>query len=109
MMCLMNFLIYKGFFIIKGHDVFMAGLATHYCEHKRLGELESALLNSTNSSEIEANLSKFCQRQTSEKSSLETLLQKVNKCFSGNSVEDIFDQLEKHQSDWSKMQLKVFI
>lgn len=85
----------------------MAGLATHYCEYNRLGELESALINCTNTSEIEDNLKIYCQNVESTKNSYELLLENVNKCFYGNSVEDIFDNLEKENSDWAAQQLKV--
>lgn len=87
----------------------MAGLATHYCEYNRLGELEAGLLTCTNASQVEEVLSKFCREEKPTKSSLEKLLGNINKSFSGKSVEDIFENLERDNSDWSQVQLKVVI
>lgn len=86
----------------------MAGIATHYCEYARLGELEAGLVTCSSPSDVEATLSKFCPVDTTAKFSLEPHLEKINKYFSASSVEGIIDNLEKDNTDWSRKQLKVF-
>ncbi|KAJ8980748.1 hypothetical protein NQ317_013753 [Molorchus minor] len=44
---------------IEGSDVATAGLATHYCESKKLEELEEALLKCSNTEDIEITLARF--------------------------------------------------
>lgn len=94
-----------------GPDVLSVGLATHYCDYARLGDLEAALLTCTNTLNVVTTLSKFCQNneENASKQQLENLLQQVKKCFSGNRIEDIFENLDKANTDWSRKQLKVYV
>lgn len=93
--------------IYLGRDVLFGGVATHYCEYARLGELEAALLTCSNSSEIELTLSKFCPVDRKSTYSLESVLPKINEYFSKNSVEDIMEALENDNSEWAQRLLKV--
>lgn len=107
MLVLYKFISFKLYF--TGIDVLIAGLATHFCESSRLGELEAALIKCENRFEVKTTLNTLCKTQTSEKLSLEPFMHTINKCFAGNSVNDIFANLERDNSDWAQGVLKVNI
>lgn len=99
----------KLFFLLLGRDVFRAKLATHFCEYDRLGELEAALVTCSSSSDVKTTLNKFCQIDQKSTLALNKPLHKINECFSGNSVEDILNNLERDNSDWAQKTLTVYI
>jgi 3-hydroxyisobutyryl-CoA hydrolase len=86
---------------LKGKDVQHIGIATHYTESDNLLELEKALLLHTNNvNQIESVLKKHCV-VSSHDFSLEKNMDQINKCFSVDTVEEIFENLEKDGSDWA--------
>lgn len=101
-----------GFYIslasprIKGYDVKRIGLADHYIETHKLGDLEKELVNAKNSAEVESILSKFSSPPPKE-TQLESILPKIDKCFDGDSVEEIIDNLHLDGSDWAMETVKL--
>lgn len=86
-----------------------AGFATHYCEYSKLGELEAALANCSNYTEIKETLQKFCPVDQTDSFSLQPHIKNINDCFSGKTVEEIISNLKQLNSKWSHKALKVFI
>lgn len=86
---------------LKGVDVLKAGIATHYCESNQLNDLEQALLNCSNEQDINTTLCNFNKSDNSE-FSLTPLMEKINHCFSANTVEEILVRLEKDGSKWAE-------
>lgn len=99
-------------FRLKGRDVLKAGLATHFVEKNKLESLEKALLNleSTNPTTIDKLLRDFQNQSKTDEDKpfvLEPYMEKINELFGGDTVEDIFNQLEKDGSEWSLNQLNL--
>ncbi|KAJ8911962.1 hypothetical protein NQ315_012773 [Exocentrus adspersus] len=86
---------------LKGIDLLKAGIATHYCESNQLKDLEEALLNSSNEEDIKIILAKFNKTDKSE-FSLKSVLEKIDNCFSANTVEEILERLERDGSTWAE-------
>lgn len=91
---------------LKGEDVLKAGIATHFCESSKLSDLESALLNCPDADEVPDILSKF-NMPSSKPFVLSSHLEQINKCFAGESVEDIIENLKKDGSEWASKTLQV--
>lgn len=83
-----------------------AGIATHYCESKRMPALERALLQTKNSQEVDRVLDEFCPN-TPLPNNLAKNLNRINECFDGSSVVEILNRLEKDESEWAKKTIKV--
>ncbi|XP_045139181.1 3-hydroxyisobutyryl-CoA hydrolase, mitochondrial-like [Portunus trituberculatus] len=97
---------------LKGPDVLKAGVATHVCDGARIAELEESLLDLrfTNPENVAAVLQKFHKEATFNKDapfSLQPVLPKIESCFSGATVEEIFGNLEKDGSEWALKQLET--
>ncbi|KAB0801939.1 hypothetical protein PPYR_04125 [Photinus pyralis] len=86
---------------LKGYDVFLAGIATHYCDSNRMPELEEALSKCNNDRDIKDTLKKF-GNSLDTPFSLAPVLSKINKCFSAPSIETILKALEEDGSDWAR-------
>lgn len=86
---------------LKGYDVFLAGIATHYCDSKRMPELEEALSKCNNDCDIKDTLKQFSTARDTP-FSLAPVLSKINKCFSPPSMELILKALEEEGSDWAR-------
>ncbi|KAL9891353.1 3-hydroxyisobutyryl-CoA hydrolase isoform 1-T1 [Glossina fuscipes fuscipes] len=85
---------------LKGEDVLKAGIATHYCDSSKLSDLETTLLNCPDADEVPDILNKF-NKPSDKLFSLDPLLEKINKCFDGESVEDIIENLKTDGSQWA--------
>ncbi|KAK5649852.1 hypothetical protein RI129_000881 [Pyrocoelia pectoralis] len=86
---------------LKGYDVLLSGIATHYCHSLQIPELEEALSKCNNDGDIKDTLKKF-NKSEDKPFSLASVLPKINKCFSAPSVELILKALEEDCSDWSQ-------
>lgn len=69
-------------------------------------ELEQALVACTSQSDIEKVLLKFCPADNSEFIFAKDM-PKINRCFNGNTVEDIIHNLQNDNSEWAQNTLKV--
>lgn len=90
-------------FRLKGLDVLKAGIATHFCDFDKLPELEKKLLALHNIDDLENVLNTFTQesQNISKEFSLQPHLDKIEKCFAFNSVEEIRISLKKDGSNWA--------
>lgn len=91
---------------LKGPDVLKAGIATHYCKSSKLNELEKEILKCATPHELTAVLNKFNEKDEKE-FSLGPYLSKINHCFSGSSVEEIFNRLELDGTEWAMKTLET--
>ncbi|KAH9505521.1 hypothetical protein Btru_057493 [Bulinus truncatus] len=108
-----------GFFLaltgfrLKGRDVKSIGIATHFVELSKVEELEKQLTNL----KLEAGqdgVAAILNRLDSESKLavdkefiLQPHVEKINKLFTGNTMEKIFDSLHKDGSEWAKDQLEI--
>lgn len=86
---------------LKGAELVHAKIATHLCNSKYLPELESALLKCNTKEEIDDTLNKYNEKDLAP-FSLKPQLDQIDKCFSGNTMEEIMKNLENDGSDWAK-------
>ncbi|KAJ8958256.1 hypothetical protein NQ318_017399 [Aromia moschata] len=86
---------------LKGPDTVKLGIATHYCKSENLKDLEDDLLRCSNESDIKAALDKFHIDDRSE-FTLAPVLEKINYCFSADTMEEILSRLEKDGSKWAE-------
>ncbi|XP_055905541.1 3-hydroxyisobutyryl-CoA hydrolase, mitochondrial [Eupeodes corollae] len=93
-------------FRLKGEDVANAGIATHYCPSDKLKHLENALLNCNDPDDI-PDIMNSLTAKPEKKFVLGPHLETINKCFSADSVEDIFRNLAKDGSEWSLNTLDI--
>ena len=89
-----------------------AGIATHVCDHNLIPELTNELLAlESNYPEDVANvIQKYSNGANFDKNSdfvLKPHMKLIQKCFQGQSVEEIFLNLENEGSDWSVKQLET--
>ncbi|XP_037815643.1 3-hydroxyisobutyryl-CoA hydrolase, mitochondrial isoform X1 [Lucilia sericata] len=93
---------------LKGEDVFKAGIATHYCESSKIADLETALLNCPDADEVPEILNKF-NNPSPKPFALEPHLDQINKCFAGESVEEIIENLKRDGSEWATKTKEVLL
>lgn len=92
---------------LKGRDVLAAGIATHFCAHERLADLELALIECGSAADVERTLSKYCPVDVSAQFSLAPFLEQINRCFGAPTVEEIVQRLEADGSEWALGTLKL--
>lgn len=85
-----------------------AGVATHYCESAKIPDLEKALLATKNSNEVDGVINELCPKPKSE-FILSKHLDQINNTFTGSTMEEILDNLEKDNSEWAMKTIKVYI
>lgn len=86
---------------INGYDVKKIGLATHFVESKRLEDMEKALLTCKSDEEIGKAIAKFSSVPTSTETELDLVLPMIDKCFDGDTMEEIYENLHLDGSDWA--------
>lgn len=98
-----NFGVYLGMTgdRVTGIDVKKTGIATHYVLSDRLEELENVLLTCKTDEEIGKAISKFSSLQPPPETELDAILPHVDKCFDGDTVEEIHENLHHDGSDWA--------
>ncbi|XP_064595108.1 3-hydroxyisobutyryl-CoA hydrolase, mitochondrial-like [Liolophura sinensis] len=99
-------------FRLKGRDVYHAGVATHFVDADKLEALEDSLLSlkSTTDNDISKVLGTYHEQSTTGKGSefvLEHHIDRINTLFAGESLEEIFDRLNKDGSEWAMRQLET--
>ncbi|XP_074599436.1 3-hydroxyisobutyryl-CoA hydrolase, mitochondrial-like isoform X2 [Brevipalpus obovatus] len=98
---------------LQGRDLFKAGIATHFVCSERLDELEKDLLRmqKPDLKGIDALLTRYQEQWEADfkkEFSLKQYIGRINAAFgAAESVEQIFENLKKDQSDWAKQQLEV--
>lgn len=104
-----NFGIYLGMTgaRVKGFDVKKVGLAAHYIESEKLGDVEEKLISCKTHADVEGVLEKFSSDPASPKTELDSILPKISECFGGATVEEIYENLSKDGSDWARKTVKI--
>lgn len=87
---------------LKGFDVKKVGLATHYVESRKIEDLEKALISCKNEKEIVEVIESFTSTPEDEKSEIDEITVKIDKCFAADSIEKIYENLEKDGSHWAE-------
>lgn len=82
-------------------------MATHYCESSQIQQLEHALLQTTNATEVDDVINRFCPL-IQLPFRLAKNMEQINECFDASCVMEILNRLEKDGSDWAKKITKVF-
>ncbi|XP_069347044.1 3-hydroxyisobutyryl-CoA hydrolase, mitochondrial isoform X1 [Eulemur rufifrons] len=99
-------------FRLKGRDVYRAGIATHFVDSEKLSMLEEDLLalKSPSKENIADVLETYHTESKIDKDKsfiLEEHMDKINSCFSANTMEQIIENLRKDGSSFALEQLKV--
>lgn len=94
-------------FRLKGFDLKKQGLATHFVESKKIKALERELGNLNESDDIGKTISGYSAIPMTFESDFDRVLHKVEKCFDGGTVEEIYDNLKKDGSKWANDTLKL--
>ncbi|KAG8558671.1 hypothetical protein GDO81_017098 [Engystomops pustulosus] len=99
-------------FRLKGRDVQKAGIATHFVDSQKIPSLEKDLI--TLKCPSKEDIIDVLNAYHNESSASEDLpfilaecLDKINSLFSGNSVEEIIDNLKQDGSPFANQQLKI--
>lgn len=104
-----NFGIYMGLTgnAVKGFDMKKIGLGTHFIESKKLDELEKRLTQCTTHRDVEEILIESESDPPSLMTELDEYLPNIKKCFSGVTVEEIYENLQEDGSDWAQKTLNT--
>uniref|UniRef100_A0A8C9DGG3 3-hydroxyisobutyryl-CoA hydrolase n=1 Tax=Prolemur simus TaxID=1328070 RepID=A0A8C9DGG3_PROSS len=99
-------------FRLKGRDVYRAGIATHFVDSEKFSMLEEDLLALKSPSEenIMDVLETYHAESKIDKDKsfiLEEHMDKINSCFSANTMEQIIENLRQDGSSFALEQLKV--
>ncbi|XP_058156481.1 3-hydroxyisobutyryl-CoA hydrolase, mitochondrial isoform X3 [Dasypus novemcinctus] len=99
-------------FRLKGRDVQRAGIATHFVDSEKLGLLEEDLLalKSPSKENIADVLETYHTKSKIDQDKpfiLEEHMDKINRWFSANTVEQIIENLQQDGSSFALEQLKV--
>ncbi|XP_077010566.1 3-hydroxyisobutyryl-CoA hydrolase, mitochondrial isoform X2 [Tamandua tetradactyla] len=99
-------------FRLKGRDVQRAGIATHFVDSEKLGSLEEDLLalKSPSKENIADVLETYHTESKIDQDKsfiLEEHMDKINSCFSANTMEQIIENLQQDGSSFALEQLKV--
>lgn len=88
---------------LNGVEMIACGLATHYCLNARLALIEERLgkLITDDASVIESSLAQYGDLVYPDKRSVIHKIETIDRCFSHDTVEEIFDALEKEAADSS--------
>ncbi|KAF7993369.1 hypothetical protein HCN44_007872 [Aphidius gifuensis] len=86
---------------LKGLDVKLAGIATHFVPASKLQALTDALLSPGNQN-VEEILKSFDEHDPAAEFSLAKYSKQIDECFSGDTVEEIIYRLKVDGSEWAQ-------
>ncbi|KAJ6643701.1 3-hydroxyisobutyryl-CoA hydrolase, mitochondrial [Pseudolycoriella hygida] len=92
---------------VKGFDMKKVGLATHFIESHKLDEVEKSLTKCKTHEDVEKVLVASSSNPPSSTTELDDLLPKINKCFGGATLEEIYTNLEEEGSEWAQKTLNI--
>lgn len=93
---------------LKGIDVLLAGIATHFVPSEKLADLKHDLLALQNTGIIEDILNKY-QPKLNHEFSLAPHMLKIENYFSAPSVEEIIERLKKDNSEWAQKTIGILL
>lgn len=99
-------------FRLKGRQVQKAGVATHFVQSDKISDLVKALLDLNNPShhDITLVIEDFQSKSTDipdEEFILKSNIEEINRLFSANTLEGIFEDLKSDGSEWATKQLNL--
>ncbi|XP_039269885.2 3-hydroxyisobutyryl-CoA hydrolase, mitochondrial-like [Styela clava] len=99
-------------FRLKGRDVYKSGIATHMVDSENLPKVEMDLLALENPStqDIMDLLRRYhleCKTGRERDFILADKLDDINRLFAGDTMEEIFQNLENEGTQWAKQQLET--
>lgn len=89
-------------FRLRGYDLKKVGLATHFVESKKIKSLEKDLEVVSRSDEVGKTIAGYSAIPMTYDSEFDLVLHKIEKCFEGGSVEEIYENLKQDGSQWAK-------
>ncbi|XP_011166171.1 3-hydroxyisobutyryl-CoA hydrolase, mitochondrial isoform X1 [Solenopsis invicta] len=92
---------------LKGIDVLLAGIATHFVPSEKLADLKRELLT-LRDVDIEPILNKY-QPKLNHEFSLAPHMSQIENCFSAPSIEEIIERLKKDNSDWAQKNMETLL
>jgi len=92
---------------LKGVDVLLAGVATHFVPSEKLADLKRDLLT-LRETDIELILNKY-QPKLNHEFSLAPHMSQIENCFSAPTVEEIIERLKKDNSDWAQKNVEILL
>jgi len=98
---------------LRGRDIAKIGIATHFVESTKLDDLElrlTSLSSTAGKDEVAAVLDEFQDQSpldSDKEFALHSHMEKINRLFCGETVEEIFAALEGDGSDWANKQLQT--
>lgn len=87
---------------LKGFDLKKVNLASYFLESSNINDLEKRLIDCKTFKEVENTLADFSTDPSSTVTELDALKSKIEKCFGGATVEEIYENLHRDASDWAK-------
>ncbi|XP_076651092.1 3-hydroxyisobutyryl-CoA hydrolase [Halictus rubicundus] len=93
---------------LKGVDVLLAGIATHFVASESLAELKQDLLT-TESPDVTTILNKYHLKDLDKPFALAPYMNQIDKCFSASSVEEIIKRLEEEKSEWTEKTVQTLL
>ncbi|XP_048201043.1 3-hydroxyisobutyryl-CoA hydrolase, mitochondrial [Perognathus longimembris pacificus] len=99
-------------FRLKGRDVYQAGIATHFIDSGKISMLEQDLValkspSAKNIANVLATYHAECKIDQDKSFILEEHMDRINSCFSANTMEQIIENLRQDGSPFALEQLKV--
>jgi 3-hydroxyisobutyryl-CoA hydrolase len=93
---------------VKGYDMKNAGLATHFVESSKLPHLEKDLINCKNDESIVQILNDYdSKEEVNDSMSISMNIERIDKTFDGQTVEEIYDNLHLEGSDFSMATIRI--
>ncbi|KAG5666435.1 hypothetical protein PVAND_014463 [Polypedilum vanderplanki] len=102
-----------GFYIalagarLYGYETKKFGLASHFVESKRMDELLKALAECNDDYQVSKTIAKFSSIPNDLHCDIDEILSSVDKCFDGDSVEEIVDNLHLDGSEWAMQTVRT--
>ncbi|XP_026670784.1 3-hydroxyisobutyryl-CoA hydrolase, mitochondrial isoform X1 [Ceratina calcarata] len=91
---------------LKGIDVFLAGIATHFVPSAKLSDLKQDLLT-IEQPDVKEVLNKYQPERLNQEFSLAPYMSKIDKCFSVSSIEELIQRLKEDNSEWAEKTLNM--
>lgn len=92
---------------LYGYDIKKFGLASHFIESKRMEDFMKALVGCKDDYEVGKTIAKYSTVPVCTDSELDEILPRIDKCFDGDSVEEIYDNLGLDGSEWAMQTIRV--